>query len=572
MNKLSLMDQAFYKLEQSGMSPVLMAGAMIVDPVGSPYPLNGKKLADHLAARMEKIPLMRQKLVQDSLKIGDVRLVDDPDFDVRNHITRTRLKAPGNYRQLMDCLGAFSAKRLDLTRPLWHYEIIEGLAGGRFAIATHLHHSILDGIGARLALGSMWDEKPVPAEKPANQVWQVEETPTSFALLWDALKENAERLYVKTPAFLFNNKSPLTQALLKQLSASLNINQKEKETHRVKVPPVRRTSINVSRVSARRVVSYTEFPFAEVKALARHFECSVNDIALLLSSFAMQHYFAETGEKIDFDLVAGMPISTRKEGDNSGGNAVTVARLSLHNQIRGIEARLHAIMRDTSAIKKPMRPAATSRPSAALDGKALMGLFSPLLLDALFYGIVKFNLAEKARLINIAITNVPGTQRPMYIAGAKQVSMVPMAPVIDTVGMTITITSSDTHLSMGFHGCGAAIKDAELFVTGARKCFEELKKAARLDLKSRAKPATKMTARAKKRAAKPALNKTAVTKKPVAKTAPNKSSVARKSMTKTVAKKPAGMKKKSFDDFVSSVTSSPAITRTAKTRVAKASR
>jgi diacylglycerol O-acyltransferase len=112
------MDQAFYKLEAGGMYPVLMAGAMILDVAGSPYPLNAKMIADHLAARMEKVPLMRKKLVQDALRIGNMQLVDDPSFDVRNHITRTVLPAPGGYRELTDCLGEFSAQRLDLSRPM----------------------------------------------------------------------------------------------------------------------------------------------------------------------------------------------------------------------------------------------------------------------------------------------------------------------------------------------------------------------------------------------------------------------------------------------------------------------
>ena len=42
MYKLNLLDQLFYKLETVRGSPVLMCGAMIVDPAGSPYPVNAK--------------------------------------------------------------------------------------------------------------------------------------------------------------------------------------------------------------------------------------------------------------------------------------------------------------------------------------------------------------------------------------------------------------------------------------------------------------------------------------------------------------------------------------------------
>ena len=96
--KLSLMDQAFFKLEEAGMAPSPMGGVMILNPKTADWALTGKIIANHLAARMERIPLMRQKPLQDKLKLGSIRLVDDPDFDVNNHITVARVKRPGGYQ------------------------------------------------------------------------------------------------------------------------------------------------------------------------------------------------------------------------------------------------------------------------------------------------------------------------------------------------------------------------------------------------------------------------------------------------------------------------------------------
>ncbi len=101
------------------MTPMIMGGAMVLDPKTAEWELSGQIIADHLAARMEKIPLMRKKPLQDKLKIGSIRLVDDPGFDVKNHITVTRLKRPGGYRQLADHLGEFSQKPIPTDRPLW---------------------------------------------------------------------------------------------------------------------------------------------------------------------------------------------------------------------------------------------------------------------------------------------------------------------------------------------------------------------------------------------------------------------------------------------------------------------
>ncbi len=518
MTKLSLMDQVFYKLETGGISPVYMGGGMILDPGDSPYPLDGKSLADHLAACLEQVPVLRQKLVQDRLRIGDMRLVDDPEFDIRNHITRTVLEAPGGPRELNEYFCEFSAQRLDLSRPLWHFEVIEGLEGGQLAFASHLHHSLMDGMGAMAVLGGLWDSEPLPAEQPTDPAWAAEDEPTPFELLREALRENAERMYTKTPALLRKSGGPVLKAglnaLLDNLKTRLNASESTRDI--VTVPKVRKTSINVDRLSSRRVISRVNLPLDQVKALRRHYDCSINDLAILFNSYALQHYFETIGEAIDFDLVTGIAINTRRKGDHSLGNSVTPARLSLHNRITDIEERLRAIVHDTTLIKSAANREGGSEGDRAspLDGKELMGLFSPVVLDALVYGVVKFNLLSKVSLLNTCITNVPGSGLPMYIAGARLVGMVPMAPVFDSVGLTITVSSTDEHLVMGYHGCGEAIQDAELFVQGARNGFEALAKAAGM----RGKPGKKPLGVRKKAPSAASTKKKAVTRKPKATT------------------------------------------------------
>lgn len=510
MSKLGLLDQMFYKLETNGMPPAYMGGAMILDPSECPYPIDGKMIADHIAARMEQIPLMRQKLIQDPLKIGDMQLVDDPDFNARNHITRTALTAPGGYEELTECLGKFSAQRLDLERPLWHYEVIEGLEGGCYAAAMHLHHSILDGIGAREALSSIWSTEPVAVEQPSEESWRVEDEPSSFELLQGALTENAKRLYMEMPSFLIRSGAPIMKATFKALTNAMNQDAKVIEEEKVEVPKVHKTSINIAQLSPTRVLSYAEFPFAEIKSLSKQFSCSINDIAILLSSTALEHYFENTGEEIDFDLVAGMPISTRNpDQEDAVGNAVSVVRLSLYNQIKDLAKRLQSIMADTVLIKKTLGAKNENKDPSGIDGKAMEGLVSPIVLDSLIYGVLKMNILGRATLANVAITNVPGSPVQLYLAGCRLKTMIPMAPAVPSVGLTISITSTPQTLIIGFHSCGKAVSDKELLAEGARLGLVALKKAAG----SAPKTGTKTKAKAKSKAA----SKTKAKAKPAAK-------------------------------------------------------
>lgn len=266
MTRLSIMDQLFYKTELGGLPTMYMAGAMIVDPSTSPYPLDAETLAGHLAARMEKIPILRQKLIQDTLKMGSLRLVDDPEFDVNNHVTCSTLPSPGGYRELTHYLGALSQRRLDLSKPLWRFEIIDGLEGGNIGIAMQLHHSIFDGTGAAKTLNSIWSAVPEPAEKPRTGRWKAKGLPSNLGLLRDALLEGVSRSYIQRPRTAVKLLKPLVQTLQKKKATTEDKTGEVNESVKLEV---HKTSLNTDTLSDRHSLSYAEFPLREIKALNR---------------------------------------------------------------------------------------------------------------------------------------------------------------------------------------------------------------------------------------------------------------------------------------------------------------
>lgn len=487
MSDLGLLDQAMFKLEVAGMSPMYMCGAFILEAANSPYPLNPGIIADHLAACMEEVPLMRKRLVQDPLKLGNLRLVDDADFKVRNHISCTVLDPPGGYDELMEALGEFSGRRMDLSRPLWHFEIVDGLADDQIAVVAHIHHAIMDGMEGMRIVEAMLSDRPVPGRKPRKQAWRPTAVPTPVSLLGGAVVENLRRLYIEAPMITWKNAGPILHSFSEQVSKRISAAVTPGKESGKDTVKVHKTSLNVAPISSRRTVACLELPLNEVSSLRRTFNCSINDLALLFNSFALEHYFAGIGEKIDFDIIAGMPMDVRTEGDASAGNALALARVNLRNTVAGIRKRLQAISDETALIKRTSRPAKTPvKARSGIDYKALSTLFSPLMLDAMIYGFVRFNLAEKATFFNLGISNLPGKQVPSYLAGAKIRSLIPLAPPADSLALTITVTSTDKHLIFTYHGCAETIRDKALFVEGARRAFRLLKRAARQGRKSTA--------------------------------------------------------------------------------------
>ena len=476
MKRMSLFDQMFYKLETGGIPPFYMCGATIVDPSNSPYPTDSRVLADHLAARLEQIPLLRKKVVQDKLKIGDIRLIDDPGFKAENHITRVTLPAPGGYAELTEYMAEFVVRRMDLSQPLWRIEVVDGLEHGRIAIATQLHHSMFDGVAAQKVMSSIWTDKPQAPEQPEGKNWQVEKEPTPFVLLRDALLENIERLYIKTPKVIAKGARPAVKAVFDAVKSRLQ-KQGVEIDEKIELPKVQKTSLNRDPMSLKRAVSYVEFPMDEIRALRKSLNCTVNDLVMVINSHALEHYFREIGEKVDFDLVSLMPMSARKPADDDSGNMVVPARVNLYNRVPDLRQRLDAITRDTAIIKQGHQTAMED--TSAIEGKEVADLFSPIILDVLVYGLVKAGLLAKAPLpFNVVVTNVPGPSEPIYLAGAEQVGCVPMAPTGDMM-LTVTASSAPGVLVISYHGCGEAVKDKELFVEGARLAVEHLKKAAK---------------------------------------------------------------------------------------------
>jgi len=78
METIGVVDQLFYKADQHEVVSLVMGGASVLQPVQSDAPLQADVIADHIGARLEQVPLLRKKFVQDPLRIGSVRKVEDP--------------------------------------------------------------------------------------------------------------------------------------------------------------------------------------------------------------------------------------------------------------------------------------------------------------------------------------------------------------------------------------------------------------------------------------------------------------------------------------------------------------
>src|SRR5579884_4448813 len=143
-------------------------------------------------SRLHLVPRYRQRLAFVPLGQGRPVWVDDPHFNLAYHVRHSALPEPGAESQLMRMTGRVFSQALDRSRPLWEMWLVEGLAGGRFALLSKTHHALVDGISGVDIMTVMFDTSPdpVPVAAPEHE-WVARPLPSGAQLLADALLERA---------------------------------------------------------------------------------------------------------------------------------------------------------------------------------------------------------------------------------------------------------------------------------------------------------------------------------------------------------------------------------------------
>ncbi len=200
-------------------------------------------------------------------------------------------------------------------------------------------------------------------------------------------------------------------------------------------PRVVRTRFN-ARVSAHRTWEEVRCPLEDMKRVKNHVPgASINDVCLSVVGGAMQAYLAELGEPPETPLVALVPVSTRTpEQAKGGGNQVSGMRVSMATDLADPLARLAAIHGETATKK------------AAQNGVAMPVLLevARVLPGALIGAAVRSMSILSGRTpppANTVVTNVPGSQVPLYFLGCELVRSTGCVPLMDGLGLIHCVSS-----------------------------------------------------------------------------------------------------------------------------------
>lgn len=473
--RLSGLDAGFLYIE-SPETPMHVGSLTLYD---RPEDLAGSfadRVRAHLVKRMHLSPLLHQALAPMPLDLGHPVWVEAPEVDLQWHVVGWKLPRPGRMAQLEAFVAQLHAERLDRSRPLWRFHVIEGLADGRVAMYAQVHHAALDGnAGVKLAEALM-DLGPVPREVPPGKPRHAK-LPGARRLLGELL-DNSLGQYAKIARHVPDLARAAAAAVV---DAGSHLPEIASLRGRLLAP---RTPFN-AQIGTERVVRTHSLPLDDTQAIATVAGFTLNDVLLATVSGALRHYLVHRRALPRRSLVAAVPLSLREAGDARMTNQVTMLPATLATNARSPANRLaeiHAGMGQIKSVTGAFR---------GLIPTDFPSLGAPWLLGGVSKLLARSGLADRLPLpANLVVSNVPGPPVPLWLAGARMRAYYPLSIIIHGLALNITVHSYDGHLDFGLVACPHAVPDLDLLVDGLDTSFAELRTwaAGRLAGGSDAKP------------------------------------------------------------------------------------
>ena len=437
MALMSLNDTIFLELETRE-APMHVGGLQLFEPPEGAGPdLLARMYADMLDTTDIDQRLSR-RCYRSAGGVGPWMWERDEAIDLEHHVRHSALPHPHRVRELLALVSRLHGTPLHRSRPLWEMHLIEGLADGRYAVYTKVHHALMDGMaGMRMAqdvLSTDPDEigmAPPIAARARPRVPELQPTPPS-------------RNPVRRVASAVSDVVGASSMVLGTGEAALRNLWKAFRDEAVAAPyKAPRSILNVPITGARRFAAES-YAIERFKAITAASGCTFNDAVLAVCSGALRRYLDELGELPEDPLIAMVPVALRKgEEAGSGGNMVGMVLANLATHLPDPQDRL-ALVRESMQKGKLGLEGLTPTQVVLLSGLVGAGtVLGPL---------YRFEPLRKPPY-NLVISNVPGPSQPLYFDGARLVGSYPLSIPLSGQAMNITVVSYDGELQLGITGC-----------------------------------------------------------------------------------------------------------------------
>lgn len=444
---------------------------------------------DRLWARMWRasrvVPRLRRRVV-DGSGPSNARWVDDPDFDLVNHLSRVTLARGATQADALQLAADLSTQPLDRDHPLWHFTIVEGLPGGRAAMVQRMHHTITDGEGGiRMSIEYIDLTRDAPGPDRADV--EAPPRPAPGALVGGVPTGSGSRTRSGSVAHVVDSIGSPVEALegLLRRGAGTAGNVVATMVDLARDPAhlgsslvglpaevattVRSISRQLAVLDSQRSPCWTDRSFErslhtfdvslrEVKETAAHLGGTVNDLFVAAAAGGAGAYHRSRGLEVS-ELRMAMPVSTRTtRADGSGGNSFTPTRVLVPTDPdpRARFGEIHDRLSETKHER-------VNDHTTALAGLATL----------VPRGLLARAARQQVASVDFTTSNLRAAPFDLYIAGAFMEANYPLGPLAGTA-WNLTTMSYRGSLNLGLLVDTAAVDDPEELAAGIEAAFEEL--------------------------------------------------------------------------------------------------
>jgi diacylglycerol O-acyltransferase / wax synthase len=467
MDSLAGMDAAFLSLE-TPTTPMHVGVALVLDPPEGTRSLFSPstryaQIRRVIDQRLHLVAPLRQRAIRVPFGLHHPVWVDDPEFELDDHLSRASLPSPGGRAELDAFVASVMSRQLDPDRPLWEMHIVEGLEGDRAALIAKVHHAILDGVSGASVLAAFLDLTPRSRIVALPPEWSPAPLPSGAQMLRHAASSLARQ-----PGEALSTIHAGVEAV-----ADLGMHNRDLLSRGEQPPPgffaAPRTSFNGA-VSNRKRYAGLSVPLEDVKLVSRVFEATVNDVILACVSGGLRRLLSERGERTAQPLVAMVPVSTRPEGEAEElGNQVSGMLVSLASDVDDPVERLDAIS-ESARVAKEQEKLHRGR---FLGDLAQMTL--PALASRVARAISGTRLFDKVRPpFNVTVSSVRVPAVTLFCAGSRVVGMYPVGPMAPGIGLNVTVFSYLDRVYFGMLSCRRLLPELEEFALHVDDALGEL--------------------------------------------------------------------------------------------------
>jgi diacylglycerol O-acyltransferase / wax synthase len=449
--RMSAVDTTWLRMDRPA-NPMIIIGVLILAG-----PVDAQKVERTLARRLLVFRRFRQR---PEIGLTGTWWSEDTSFDLSRHIRHARLPGAQGKAELEQFVAELASRPLDDRHPLWQFHIVEGFEGGA-ALVMRIHHAIGDGMALMGVLLRLTDERPHLRRRTAPESDESEGflAPVARALGWG----------LRTSGEVLRGSLKLVSDPLKGIDYALGSADLARDgtgiaaelAHLALMPSDSPTRFKGTPGGEKRVAWTNPLALPEVKVVGQVLGCSVNDMLLAAVAGALHGYLKDKGDATaGVEVRALVPVNLRPPDDAALGNHFGVVAIELPVGLDSPLARLNEVHRRMEALKQSYEPAVTLGLLTALG-------HAPKLVQDRIFDL----LLSRATAV---MTNMPGPQQPLHLAGSEIRQMMFWVPQSGDIGMGVSILSFNGQVQFGLITDAALVPDPQAIIAKFKPEFEQL--------------------------------------------------------------------------------------------------